>query len=181
MRRLALIAVLCLAPAGCGGEDEPPAPPPRGVLLTLSAPSDAATVSDERVEVRGRVVPSAAQVRVLGRRVEVRDGRFAAEVELDEGANVIDVAASASGRRPASTAVRVVREVPVEIPDLEGADADEAVAELRALRLEVRTTEGGGLLDDLLPGEEGVCALDPEAGTKVRPGTTVTVEVAKGC
>jgi hypothetical protein len=120
-------------------------------------------------------------VHVLGRRVDVTGGTFATEVDLDEGANLIDVAASAAGRRATSTAVRVVREVPVEIPDLEGEDARSAIEELRALRLVVQTRDGGGLLDDLLGGDEAVCSISPEPGTEVRPGATVTVETARSC
>ena len=180
MRRTVLPVVLVLAAAGCGDADEPRAPL-RGVQLSLSAPTDAATVSDERVEIRGRVSPAGSEVRVLGRVVPVRGGRFVTEVALEEGANVVDVAASSANRRPATTAVRVVREVPVPIPDLVGEDAETAVEELRALNLEVERVEGGGLLDDLLGGDEAICAIDPSPGTEVRKGTTVTVETARGC
>jgi Glucodextranase, domain B/PASTA domain len=168
------------AAAGCGGDDRPAAPP-RAVQLALVGPSDAATVEGDAVEVRGRVVPSASSVRVLGREVDVSGGSFSAEVALEEGANLIDVAASAPGRRPVSTALRVVREVPVEVPDLRGDEPEAAVETLEGLGLEAEVRRGGGLLDDLLPSELGVCATDPEDGTRVRPGTTVVVEVAKVC
>jgi hypothetical protein len=175
---LILAVTLCTA-AGCG-DDAPPAPP-RAVALEVLAPADAATVDAESVEVRGRVRPAGAAVQVLGHSADVSAGTFTASVPLNEGANVIDVAASAPGRRPASTAVRVVREVPVEVPALEGESADGAIKQLRALRLEVDRRRGGGLLDDLLPGEPSVCSLDPPAGTPVKPGSTVTVEVARHC
>jgi beta-lactam-binding protein with PASTA domain len=179
MWRPALI-VVAVAVAGCGGDD-PPSPPPRPVQLEVVAPADGRTVESGHIEVRGRVVPAEADVQVLGRRVDVTGGRFATEVELEEGANLVDVAASAGRRRPASTAVRVVRVTPVEIPELEGEDAEEAIEQLEDLRLEVEIRRGGGLLDDLLPGDRSVCALDPPAGTEVRPGSTVTVEVARSC
>ena len=181
MRRPVLIAVCVLvAASGCGGEDEPAAPL-RGIQLELTAPADAATVSDERVAVRGRVTPVRSEVFVAGRPVRVEGGTFAAEVELDEGANIVDVAASHAGRRAASTAVRVVREVPVEVPDLEGEEADPAIRTLEALGLEVERTDGGGLLDDLRGGEDAVCETDPPPGTEVRPGSTVEVVVARAC
>ena len=178
MRRLGLLLGLVLA-GGCGGDE--PTPPPRPVQLQVLAPADGGTVEDERVEVRGRVRPAASEVRVGGRPVDVAGGRFATEVELDEGANLVDVAASAPGRRPASTAIRVLRVSPVEIPDLEGVGAEEAIEQLEDLRLKVETRRGGGLLDDLLPGGLAVCAVDPPPGTEVRRGSTVTIEVARSC
>ena len=177
---LPLVCALAAAAAGCGGEDRPAAPP-RAVQLELSGPVDAGTVEGDAVEVSGRVVPSAAAVQVLGREVDVSGGRFTTEVTLEEGANLIDVAASAPGRRPATTAVRVVREVPVEVPDLRGDDPEAAVETLEGLGLRADLRRGGGLLDDLIPGALGVCGTDPEDGERVRPGTTVTVEVAKAC
>jgi PASTA domain/Glucodextranase, domain B len=181
VRVLALpLVLLPFALAGCGG-DERPATPRRAVQLSVTAPGDATTVEGDSVELRGRVVPATATVVVLGREVDVAGGSFSTPVSLEEGANLIDVAASAPGRRPASTALRVVREVPVEVPDVEGDDPEAAVEALEGLGLEVQVRRGGGLLDSLLPGDVGVCATDPEAGTRVRPGSTVTVEVAKVC
>jgi hypothetical protein len=174
-----VLALFSLLAASCGGDDA--SPPPRPVQLELLAPGDPATVDSARVQVRGRVTPAAAEVQVMGRPVDVTGGIFATQVDLEEGANVIDVAASSAGRRPATTAVRVVREVPVEIPALEGEDADDAIRELEGLGLKVARKKGGGLLDDLLPGGPGVCSLDPAPGTEVRRGTTVTVETAKTC
>jgi beta-lactam-binding protein with PASTA domain len=108
-------------------------------------------------------------------------GAWSAEVPLEKGANVVDVSASAEGRRPALAAVRIVRRVPIEVPDVEGEDPQAAVDELEALGLDTRVERGGGLLDDLLPATLGVCSTDPEPGTEVRVGTTVTLEVAKVC
>ena len=179
MRRLLLLLVVLLA-AGCGG-DETPSPAPPRVKLVVLAPADGRTVEDDRVEVRGRVTPARSEVQVLGRAVDVSDGAFTTEVELDEGANLIDVAASASGRRPTSTAIRVLRVSKVEIPDLTGESAEDAIEELENLGLEVETRRGGGFLDDLLPGGLDVCTLDPPPGTEVPRGTTVTLEVARSC
>jgi Glucodextranase, domain B/PASTA domain len=181
VRRPLLIVLAVVAPAaGCGGEERPAAPL-RAVQLEVLSPGDATTVEDGEVLVRGRVRPTVSSVEVLGREVDVAGGGFSTAVELEEGANLIDVAASAPGRRPASTAVRVVREVPVEVPDLAGDAPDEAAGALEGLGLQARLRRGGGLLDSLLPGEAGVCSTDPEAGSRVRPGTTVDVEVARVC
>jgi hypothetical protein len=181
VRRPLLLTILVAAlAAGCGGDDRPSAPL-RAVQLELTGPADAGTVEGDAVEISGRVVPSASSVQVLGREVDVSAGTFTTEVPLEEGANLIDVAASAPDRRPVSTAVRVVREVPVEVPDLRGDEPEAAVETLEGLGLEAEVRRGGGLLDDLIPGELGVCGTDPEDGTRVRPGTTVTVEVAKAC
>jgi hypothetical protein len=179
MRRLGLLLLLTLGAAGCG--DDAPKPAPRPVQLEVVAPADGGTVENEQVEVRGRVVPAASEVQVRGERVDVSGGTFSAEVTLVEGANLVDVAAAMPGRRPASTAIRITRILPVEIPDVEGEPADEAIAQLEDLRLDVVTRRGGGILDDLLPGGVDVCELDPAPGTKVRPGSTVTVEVARSC
>jgi hypothetical protein len=182
-RLLALVALLlpcALASAGCGG-GAAPAAPAKAVRLELTAPADGAVVDSGKVTVKGRVSPAAASVQVLGEDADAGGGTFSAQIDLEPGANLIDVAATAPGRRPALTAVRVVRRMPVEIPDLDGEAVDAATERLEALALRVETKERGGLLDRLLPGELGVCGSDPAAGDRVRPGSTVTLEVAKGC
>lgn len=179
-RAVCLLALLALAGCG-GGEDDERPKVLRAVQLELTGPQDAATVDGDAVQVTGRVSPGSAQVMVLGRQVAVSGGTFATEVALEEGANLIDVAAVAERRRPVTTAVRVVREVPVEIPDVVGDELDGAQGRLEALGLKVETEEGGGLFDDLLPGDTGVCATEPEAGTEVKPGSTVTLRVARVC
>src|SRR5215207_4465072 len=111
MRICSIAAVLALAvlAAACGEEPRPPRAEPQ-VQLTLAAPGDAGTTRDEAVEVSGSVKPARASVTVLGREVDVDGGRFATKVALEPGANLIDVAASAAGRRPDFAALRVVRE-----------------------------------------------------------------------
>ncbi len=166
--------------AGCAGEDGPRRPP-APVALEVVEPGDGAVVEAGAVTLRGRVRPARADVAVLGRPAQVDAGAWSAEVPLEKGANVVDVSASAEGRRPALAAVRIVRRVPIEVPDVEGEDPQAAVDELEALGLDTRVERGGGLLDDLLPATLGVCSTDPEPGTEVRVGTTVTLEVAKVC
>jgi hypothetical protein len=121
------------------------------------------------------------RVRVRGEPAHVRDGTFAAAVALEPGANVIDVIATARGREPAMTALRVVREMPVEVPDLEDAEISEAQERVADAGLELEVQESGGLFDELLGGEPAVCEQDPEPGALVRRGTTVVVAVARSC
>jgi hypothetical protein len=182
MRIETLLIVACLAAAGCGGEDGDRAQ--RALVpveLDITTPADMAVVQSETVEVRGSVEPAGATVRVLGEPAEVSGGTFRAEVPLEPGANVIDVMASARGRAAAMTAFRVTRELPVEVPDLDGLEVPEVEDKLAEVGLVPDITERDGLLDELLPGEPAVCEQDPEPGTEVRRGTTVRVQVARSC
>ena len=184
MRASPLLALACLIAtvAGCGGDGEPRAQrPPRAVELDVSSPSDTAVVRSETVEVYGSVEPAGATVRVLGRRAAVGGGSFHAEVPLEPGANVIDVIATAPGRGPAMTALRVAREVPVEVPELVGLEVPAAERRLADAGLRSEVTRGGGLFDGLLPGEPAVCEQDPAAGTAVRRGSVVALTVARSC
>lgn len=180
--RVVLILACLAAVAGCGGDDGERA---QRVLvpveLEVTAPNDMAVVQSETVEVRGSVEPAGASVRVLGKPADVSGGSFRAEVSLQPGANVIDVMASARGRASAMTAFRVTRELPVEVPDLDGLEVPEVESRLADVGLVPDVSERGGLLDGLLPGEPAVCEQDPEPGTEVRRGTTVKVQVARSC
>lgn len=164
----------------CGDDPERPRAEPE-VELTLEAPADAGLVREDTVALSGRVRPAAAQVEVLGERVEVDGGRFSTEVGLEPGANLIDVAASADGRRPDFAAVRVVYEQRVTLPDVVGRDADTAQEELEGLGVTVRAEDAGGFLDPLLPGDPQVCEMQPGAGEDVLPGSEVTLLVARDC
>src|SRR4030095_3200898 len=99
-----LVAAGRPAVAGGGGADDDKRAqrPPAAVDLTVSSPSDMATVRAESVEVRGTGARASAAVRVLGRRAAVSGGgTFKAKASLEPGANVIDVMATASARGPA--------------------------------------------------------------------------------
>jgi hypothetical protein len=183
LRPVLVIACLAAAVAGCGGDGERRPPrTPAAVDLKVSSPGDMTTVRAESVEVRGTVTPAHAAVLVLGQRAAVTaGGTFSATVPLQPGANVIDVMATASGRGPALTAFRVTREVPVIVPQLSGKTAEEVRAALGDLGLKAGIEEGGGLLEDLLPGDPAVCTQDPEAGAQVRRGSSVHVVVSKSC
>jgi len=174
-------AVAVLAFAGCGDDGGKRGTAPEQVRLEISAPADTAVVDGSTVDVRGRVTPSGARVRVLGRLAQVTGGTFTAVVPLAEGANVIDVAATARGRSASVTALRVTRDERVTVPALDGVVAGELEDELEPLGLRVEAERGGGLLDELLPGEPVVCQQEPAAGTKAQRGTTVRVVVAKTC
>jgi PASTA domain/Glucodextranase, domain B len=186
MRPSPLFVASCLAAAlvaeGCGGDEPRAAPRLKPVTLQVSEPVDSAVVRGDAVNLRGSVEPAGAAVRVLGQPAQVSaGGSFTASVALQPGANVIDVMATAGGREPTMTALRITREVPVEVPDLGGMNVEELQARLDEVGLEAEVDEGGGLLDDLLPGEPEVCEQRPEPGTEVRPGSTVEVFVSKGC
>ena len=181
-RSLVLFACLAAAAAGCGGDDGERAQ--RALVpvdLVVSSPSDDSVVQTETVEVRGTVEPAGASVRVLGRQAASSGGTWSAEVPLEPGPNVIDVMATARGRGPAMTAVRLTRELPVEVPDLGGREVAEAREQVAEAGLELEVSEGGNLFDDLLPGEPAVCDQDPSPGEEVRRGTTVRVEVRRAC
>jgi hypothetical protein len=177
---LAASALVAAATAGCGGRPAAPRPLP-AVQLRVTAPGDLTVVRTASVVVSGTVSPARARVVVAGTPAGVSGGGFSARVALEEGANVIDVAASAPGTAPALTAIRVTREVRVTIPDLIGQGAGAAEDRLRRLGLQPQEERGGGIFDALLPGEASVCDTAPRGGVKVRRGTPVRVTVAKSC
>jgi hypothetical protein len=151
------------------------------VRLAISSPLDTALVESGTVEVRGTVSPARAQVRVQGRAARVSGGAFTAVVPLDDGANVIDVAATARNRSAALTAFRVTRQQRVTVPDLTGLGVDDAHSALSHLGLRLRTQRGGGFLDPLVPAGLAVCEQQPAPNTDVRRGTTVETVVARSC
>jgi hypothetical protein len=168
--------------AGCGNATaRDSAHPLAKVRLTITAPSDGATVSDASTNVEGRVSPRAAAVTVLGRPALVTDGSFSAVVPLDPGANVVDVIATAAHRSPALAALRLTRDVYVSVPQLMGVPEDEVQGQLDALDLHADIRRGGDLLELFRSGKRAVCEQDPEPGASVRRGSTVHVVVAKHC
>jgi len=164
----------------CGDDAAPRGPEPK-VRLQVTVPQDGATVRAETVAVGGTVAPAGARVQVLGKDVGVESGRWHAEVPLEPGANLVDVAASADGRRTAFASLRIVLEVRVTVPDVTGDDADSAQDQLEGLGLDVAMEDAGGFLDPLLPGDPKVCSIKPNPGTEVLPGSSVTLAVARDC
>jgi hypothetical protein len=180
VRFVILVLGCCLLVAGCGGDD-PPKLPTEHVRLSVTAPADRASVRRGTIDVQGRVSPKRSEVAVLGRPALVTDGRFTVVVPLEPGMNVIDVSATAPRRLPALTAVRVIRDVLVTVPELAGLVEDELDARLEPLGLRADVTRGGGLFDVLRGGEPRVCEQDPQPGARVRRGRVVDVIVAKKC
>ncbi|HET8757418.1 MAG TPA: PASTA domain-containing protein [Solirubrobacteraceae bacterium] len=183
-RSVLVVACLAAAAAGCGGDTQTRAQRPApAVDLNVAAPNDLATVREETVQVEGTVEPASADVLVLGQKAPVSGGgSFSATVPLEPGMNVIDVMATAPGRGPALTAFRVTREVPVTVPDLDGMNADEVKNALDDAGLTPEIEQvGGGIIDELLPGDPNVCEQDPIAGAQVRRGSKVHVVVSKSC
>ena len=178
MRSLVLLAIP-FAVAACGNTARPASGP--RVTVSLTAPGDAKSVRAETVRVQGTVSPSGADVQVNGAAASVSGGTFTAQVSLNPGENVIDVTASAPGRRPDADAVRVTRDMRVEIPELVGQPREDAESRLKDLGLDVQEERSGNFLDRFFGGDEQVCELHPGGGELVDPGTTVTVTVAPNC
>ncbi len=109
-----LLLAAGLALSACG-ETPRPATGPR-VKLELAEPDDGGAVRADRVEVRGTVTPADSIVRVGGEDAQVSGGQFIAQVALAPGGNVIDVTATAPGRRPATDALRIERDMRVAVP-----------------------------------------------------------------
>ena len=179
MRTTVILLAAGLALSACGEAPRPAAEP--RVQLKLEVPDDGHSVRADHVAVRGTVAPADAAVRVAGHDAAVEGGEFNADIELVPGGNVIDITATSPGRRPATDALRVTRDVRVEVPDLAGSSYDDAAAKLEGLGLVATEERGGGWLDRLLPGPVGVCESSPAAGTLVQPKSTVTLSTAHDC
>ena len=94
---------------------------------------------------------------------------------------MIDVAATATGRRPASDAVRVERDMRVPVPELVGQEVDPAIDALKAAGLKPVEERSGSWIDRLLGGPVQVCAINPPAGTLVEKRTSVVMQTAREC
>ena len=99
----ALIVGAALMLGGCGANASN-----RTVKLSVTAPTDGATVIVSHVYVFGSVDPPNAAVVVSGRRTSVTDGQFNRNVVLHHGLNHISLVATSPGRLGArvTTAVR---------------------------------------------------------------------------
>jgi hypothetical protein len=171
-------ALAAIALAGCGGSKKPATP----VRLSVDAPADMTLVHDSSVELHGVVAPADARVTVEGRDVAVSGGRFSAQVPLLPGTNLVDVIAGAKGgARPAMVALRVRRQVNVPVPDLTGYTPSDAKDALAGLGLRADVKQASGFFDFLIPENARVCQTDPPAGSRVSPGTKVTVLASKVC
>ena len=165
--------------SGCG--EAPKAATNARVTLKLNLPDDGGMVRDERVVVRGTVSPADASVRVGGEDAEVDGGEFSREVPLEPGGNVIDISASSPGRRPATDAVRVTRDMRVEVPDVVGQEVDQAKTAIGNAGLRAVEDQRGSWLDRVIPGTDHVCSTDPDAATLVDKGTAITLVIQREC
>jgi hypothetical protein len=172
------IAAACIGLlSACGSVH---APASSAVRLSVERPLDGAITLAPQIVVRGTVA-GAASVLVAGRSAPVSGGAFTIAVPVRPGSNVIDVMAGARGARAAMSALRVYRELPVEVPRLKGRGGSAASAELRRLGLRALVHDGSGFLQSLLPLSKHVCASSPPAGRWVAPGSAVALEIAKVC
>jgi hypothetical protein len=151
------------------------------VRLTVAAPGDGTRLLQDSVSVRGTVSPRTATVTVAGRRVAVSGGAFDTQVKLVPGQNVVDVLAGARDSAAAMTAVRIYRELMVEVPDLVGLKPSNASDQLTSRGLKAEVDSSGGGFDFLIPGSRKVCATDPAAGSRLTPGATVRLLTGKLC
>jgi glucodextranase-like protein len=97
--------VACAAAVGCGSAGTASAPPK--VTVTLTAPTDGATVEVSKIEVLGTITPESAVVRVSGKPVHVKQGAFEEPLVLRKGVTHIRIDASAKGFSSASMVVSV--------------------------------------------------------------------------
>jgi hypothetical protein len=179
VRRLALILAAGLALSACG-EAPRPASEPR-VRLKLDVPDDGGQVRADRVEVHGTVTPADAAVQVAGSDAQVDGGEFTATVALQPGGNVIDVTATAPGRRPAADAVRVSRDIRVAVPPVVGLEVGAATAQLKKAGLKASEVDNDSWLERVLGGQVDVCDAQPGAGALVQPHATITLQTSRNC
>jgi Glucodextranase, domain B/PASTA domain len=178
VRRAVLLLLAPLALTACGGGSAPQRAP---VRLTVDSPSDGAHLLADTATVSGSVSPRTASVLVAGRRVKVDGGTFSTQVNLTAGTNVVDVLAGSTHSPAAMAAVRIYREVTIEVPDVTGEKPSEAAVQLTERGLKPTTENPGGDFDFLIPRSRRVCSTDPEAGRRVAPGSTVKVITGKFC
>jgi hypothetical protein len=179
VRSLALLLATGLLVAACGEAPKPAAN--ARVTVKLNLPDDGGMTRDDRVLVRGTVTPADASVRVGGEDAEVDAGEFSREVPLNPGANVIDVTATSPGNRPATDAVRVTRDMRVDVPNVVGQEVDQAKTAIGNASLKAEQEQRGSWLDRVIPGTDHVCSTSPAAGTPVDKGTTVTLITQRDC
>jgi hypothetical protein len=178
VRRLIILLAAGLVLSACG-ETPRPAAEPR-VKLKLDAPDSGGSTRADHIAISGSVTPADASVQVMGADAQVSGGEFTADVRLQPGGNVIDVTASSPGRRSAADALRYLRDMSVDVPDVLGKSPEEATAALKRIGLEEQVVDDGNWLDRLL-GSPQVCSTSPSAGTAVAKGTKVTLHAAPEC
>lgn len=76
-------------------------------MLSITAPTDGATVGVRQLEVAGTVTPGDAAVTIGGRPVQVRNGQFLLPMQLAGSSQTITVIGRAGGYQPARTTTTV--------------------------------------------------------------------------
>jgi hypothetical protein len=97
---LLLLLLLIVPVTGC---DNPPWDSGMTLVLKVDTPEDGATVTTPTVTVSGRVTgtqSAAAKIKVNDAEVFLKDGKFSTLVTLNEGANVINIAATSGSATP---------------------------------------------------------------------------------
>jgi hypothetical protein len=178
VRRLIVLLAAGLLLSACGETPQPTTEP--RVKLKLDAPNSGGSTREAHIAVSGTVTPADAAVQVMGVDARVTGGQFTADVDLQPGGNVIDITASSPGRRSATDAVRFVRDMRVDVPDLVGKSPEDAAAALKDTGLDMVVEEDGSWLDRLL-GSPQVCATRPPAGTAVAKGSKVVLQTSRAC
>ena len=91
---LFVLSLMVLPVAGC---DNPPWDSGMSLVLKVDTPEDGATITTPTVTVSGRVTGTqsgAAKIKVNDAEVFLKDGKFSTLVTVNEGANVINIAAA---------------------------------------------------------------------------------------
>jgi hypothetical protein len=178
VRRLIVLLAAGLLLSACG---ETPQPTTEArVRLKLDAPDSGGSTREDHIAVSGTVTPADSSVEVMGVQAPVTGGQFTADIKLQPGGNVIDITASSPGRRSTADAVRVMRDMRVDVPDVLGKTPEDATAALQDTDLVAELSEDDNWLDRLL-GAPQVCSTTPPAGAPVDKGTKVTLHIARDC
>lgn len=103
LRTAVLLLVLCGLLGGCAATT----PSARGVHVSITAPTDGATVVVPHIVLLGTVHPKSAAVEVSGKRVDVNNGTFKRAVLLKRRLTHITIVARAPGALVSTTTLSI--------------------------------------------------------------------------
>lgn len=126
----------CAFAAGCGSASTQVASAPPKVQVSLTAPTDGATVDVPRIYVIGTIVPRNARLRVAGKAVRVVDGTFREPMSLRRGLTHIRIDATARGFARSGMVVAVRYRARISAPETSSSKSPVPNAAL---------SDGGGL------------------------------------
>jgi eukaryotic-like serine/threonine-protein kinase len=112
-----------------------------------------------------------------GFKIEYADGRYDEQVAKDVVLAQDPVSTARIVKGGTLTLTLSLGPERYDVPDVVGKDLAQAKADLEGAKLVLK--EGPAKFNDQLP-KGIVMSVDPEVGTQVKPGTTVTVTVSKG-